>query len=119
MPHDARCRVHGNPADVAAPDLNLTCVKTRSHRQTQLLRGMTESQRATNRATGTVECRQDAVTCAFYERAAMLLDDVLCQLIMPVQNLSPFQVSHIGSVARGIDDIGEKHGRQNPLPVAR
>jgi hypothetical protein len=91
--------VHRYAADIPAPDFNLTGMQTGAERQADLLCGCSERQSAANGATRSVESRQNAVPCRLDQNPAMLLDNLLRQLIMTIQQATPCLIADIGDTA--------------------
>src|SRR5258707_10192943 len=100
--------MNGNAADVAAPDLDFTGVEAGAERQADLPGGGAERQRAAHGAAGSIERRQNAVAGVLHQISAMLLDDLLRQLIVTIKRSPPGLVTHRGRAASRINNIGEK-----------
>jgi hypothetical protein len=113
--HHARGGVHRDPADILIPHLNFAGVQAGAQRETHLLRGCAEGERATHRAPRSVEGCENAVACAFHENSAMLLNRLFRQTIVTIEQFVPAVVSDFHSHTRGADDVGEKNGRQDPI----
>ena len=61
MCHDASCGVNGNAADIPTSQFDLAGMQTGAQGQADLLGGRPERQRASDRASGPVERRENAV----------------------------------------------------------
>src|SRR5208337_2330465 len=59
--HDASGRVHGDAADVPAPEFDFAGMETGAQGQADLLGGRPERQRASDRAPRPIEGRENAV----------------------------------------------------------
>jgi hypothetical protein len=113
--HHARGGVHGNPADILIPHLDFAGVQAGAQRETHLLRGCAEGERAAHRAPRSVEGCENAVACAFHEISAMLLNRLLRQTIVTIEQFVPAVVSDFHRHTRGAGDVGEENGRQDRI----
>src|SRR6202790_5172587 len=100
--HHPRGRVNRYAADITTPDLDFTSVKTCAQRQTDLQGGGAERQGTSHCASGSIECRQNAVAGILDQDSTVLLDHPLRELIVTVQQPAPTLIAHFRGAARRI-----------------
>lgn len=106
-----------NTSHVAIPYLDLPCVKTGAKRQTDLPGCGFERQGTADRATRTIEGRQNAVAGGLDQIASVLLHHVPGDLIVTVKHVAPCKIAGGNGAACGADNVSEKDGGQNAFNV--
>ena len=71
--------------------------------------------RAADRASGAVERRQEAVTCAIDLLPAVLHDVTTHEGVVPRQQVAPALVPDLGSALSGVDHVREEHSEQDAV----
>ena len=112
---DARADVHGDPTDVVATDLALAGVQPGAHLDAERLHRVADRHGAADRSLRTVEHRQKAVT-----RRAHLTAPKPSELrphdgVVRIEQRMPVTVADLRRPARRVDDVGEKHGGEDPV----
>jgi hypothetical protein len=112
--HASRC-VNGDATNIAPSDFDFTCVQPCPQWQTDLVGCRAKRQRASYRASWTIEGRKDAVAGGLDQIAAMFLDSLFSHLIVSVEQSTPRLIPHLGSASCGINNVREQDGSEKTL----
>ena len=115
--HDTGGSMDGDTPHVAAAQLNLPSVKPGTHRRTYVSRGKTESQSASDGATGAIKRCEETVAGCLYELSAMPLYNLLAKAIVLVEQTTPALVTQLHGASGRSRDIREHDGRQNAIDI--
>ena len=113
--HHPRRRVDGHAADIAAHERDLARVDTDSDRESELLRRAGHRGRAPHGPRRPIEDRKEAVAGRLDLPPAIRVQVVTDAGVVESQQLLPGPIADLFERRGRVDDVGEEHGREDPL----
>src|ERR1700751_1124662 len=105
----------GDAADVVVAQLDLARVYTRPHLKAQAPQHVTDRHGTPDRASGSIETGEETVARGVDLTATEALELAADLRVVPAEQLLPSLVAELDRALRGVDDVGEQHGGQDPL----
>ena len=102
--------MHSYAADVVVTKLHFARVKPCANFDAKWSHGFADRQRATHRARGTIERREDTIPGRVDLATAMTFELPGYEFVMAVEEVGPPLVAEAYRVARRADDVGEEDG---------
>jgi hypothetical protein len=112
---DARARVHGDPADGIACELDLAGVEPGTHAEPGGGDVLRDGARAADRPRRPVERREEAVAGGVDLAAAKACEVAAHDLVVPLEQIAPAPVAQFAGAPGRSDDVGEQHGREHAI----
>jgi hypothetical protein len=109
--------VNGHPGHVISSYLDLSCVQPYPHRDPQGVHSISDGTGTLDRTSGSVEGGQEAISRVVDLAAPEAFGLAPDQLVVAVEQVPPAPISKLGSTLCRPDNVGEKHGGQNPIRV--
>ena len=110
-----RAGVHGNPGDLPASHLTLSCMQACANPESQLPQLADDPGRAPDRAGWTVKGGKETISRSVDLAAAVPGELAANDLMVALEHLEPSPVAEFGSTIRGVDDVGEEDGREEAI----
>ena len=107
--------MHRDAVHIIVGHLHLTGMQSGANRQAEILHRVADRTRAVDRPRRAVECRQNAVTRRLHDNSARGGDMPLDHAVVGGEGCRPRLVAELRCALGGSDDVGEQHGRQDPV----